>query len=153
MKPVRKILVPVDFSACATAALDLALTFAKRFDAAIELLHVWEPPGYVPLDTALASIGTGPPQTLGQIARAEAENEMRALVDKLDVSPEISLARRVESGNIRDTILQLADDGDFDLIIMGTHGRQGLSHVVMGSCAERVVRRASCPVITVAAKS
>ncbi len=149
LKSIRRILVPVDFSPCSRSALELAATLATRFDASIDVLHVWEPPAYVPIDTALATIGSGPPQTLVQIAHAEATEDLEALLVGLDKRSVGEIAGRVASGDPVDVILEAAAAGPYDLIAMGTHGRAGMRHLLMGSVAERVIRRAPCPVLTV----
>ncbi len=145
---VDRILVPVDFSEGSSAALDFALQFAKKFGAQVDLLHVWEPPGYVPLDTALASIGTGPPKTIAEIARSSAARDMAALAQAADGDVG---TQRVESGDASDTIVKVAGDDGYHCIVMGTHGRRGLSRLALGSVAARVVRNARCPVVTVTA--
>lgn len=148
VKPIRRILVPVDFSPCSRAALEYAVMLAVRMDAAVDVLHVWEPPSYVPIDTALATIGTGSPQSLVQMAHAEANEDLAGLLAALDKRSLTDMGRRVVSGDPVDVILETAGAGPYDLVVMGTHGRTGIRHLLMGSVAERVLRRAPCPVIT-----
>lgn len=147
---VRRILVPVDFSEGSRAALDAALMLARGFGAQVDVLHVWEPPAYIPIDTALATIGTGPPRMLAEIARAEAGREMAELLGKLEPS-ESGSRSRIEAGDPVHVILQLVDETPYDLVVMGTHGRTGLDRMIVGSTAAQIVRRASCPVLTVRA--
>lgn len=147
-KPIRRILVPVDFSPCSRSALEYAAMLATRFGASIDVLHVWEPPAYVPIDTALATIGTGPPQTLVQIAHAEATEDLQALISRLGKPEGGEVGGRIASGDPVDVIVKTASSVPYDLIVMGTHGRSGVRHLLMGSVAERVLRRAPCPVLT-----
>ena len=146
---VRRILVPVDFSEGSRAALHAALFVAQGLgDARVDVLHVWEAPSYIPIDTALATIGTGPPRTLEEVARLEAGRDMAALLARLEPSQERLAQSRIEAGNPVDVILAVAREVPYDLIVMGTHGRSGFRRLVMGSIAEQVVRRAPCPVLT-----
>jgi nucleotide-binding universal stress UspA family protein len=143
---ITRILVPVDFSPHAERAVRYAATLARRFDATLHLLHVvedpflsgaWSPEAYVPNVTELL-----------QDLTAGAERQLaglRASVAALG----ITVTTAVITGRPAPAIVSHADQGGFDLIVMGTHGRTGLSHVVIGSVAERVVRKAPCPVLTV----
>jgi universal stress protein A len=143
---INNILVPVDFSSNAERALDYATMLAKRHGAAIELLHVvddpftsgaWTPDSYVPNLTELL-----------QVLIAQARERLRPQEASLRAQG-IRTESWVMSGVPSREIVARAADAGFDLIVMGTHGRTGLAHVVMGSVAERVVRRAPCPVLTV----
>lgn len=139
----KLILVPIDFSANAEHALDYACALAQKLGSTVHLVH------------AIAS----PPSAL-QVALTEdiLENLVKEHREELD---KLAQARRgvasfgaatVEVGDPRDTIVEAAQKLGADLIVMGTHGRRGLSRVVMGSVAEDVIRRAPCPVLTVRAK-
>ncbi|MCB9556452.1 MAG: universal stress protein [Deltaproteobacteria bacterium] len=147
----RKILVPIDFSACSTAALDTAAELSKECDAQLDVLHVLELPHYVVPDVMVAVPGAGK-QTLTEFARREASKELRQALERLETAG-FMVNSRVRSGYPRDEILAVAEEGGYDLIVMGTHGRKGLSHLFLGSVAEQVVRRACCPVLTIRTKS
>lgn len=149
MIAVKKILVPVDFSDGARAALDLAAGLATAFSAAIELYHVWQPPPLVPVPLVVVSPEQGRPLTLEQLARTEAGTQMKDLVEHLRGRGVATVTSRVGVGDPAHEILDLARVGGFDLIVMGTHGRHGIAHALLGSVAEKVVRRATCPVLTV----
>jgi nucleotide-binding universal stress UspA family protein len=139
------ILVPVDFSAHSDRALRYAEMLAARHGAAIELLHVvddpittgaWSPDAYLPnLTELLQSIVAQARTRLEELQKAIAARGLGANVWVVSGVASREIVARAETG--------------FDLIVMGTHGRTGLSHAVMGSVAERVVRRAPCPVLTV----
>ena len=147
MPVISRVLVPIDFSPSARAALEYATFLAGEFAADLEVLHVWEPPGYVGPDTlALLPVAAGQPgwdQT-----RAEVTREVDQFLAKASAKPK-ALSVRVEAGEPSDTILNLAKDWGADLIVMGTHGRTGLSRLLIGSVAEAVLRRSTCPVLTI----
>ncbi|MCU1276655.1 MAG: universal stress family protein [bacterium] len=145
---IEKILVPVDFSDTSRRALDLAATFAKAFGARVELLHVWAPPQMVPLPLVIMTSAAEQPMTLEELARSTTCTQMEELVEPLRKQG-ISARARVAVGSPAYEVVELATVGHFDLIVMGTHGRGGLARALLGSVAERVVRRAQCPVLTV----
>jgi nucleotide-binding universal stress UspA family protein len=149
MKPFapRRILVPVDFSECARASLDVAVDLARRFDAEIEALHVWETPTYVTPELMLWAPDTGK-RSLAEFARTQAGHAMQQLLASVEKSG-ARVHGRVDTGAISDVILAAAADAD--LVVIGTHGRTGIAHALLGSVAERVVRRSPCPVLTVRA--
>ena len=143
----KKILVPVDFSPCATKALKQALELARAVSARLDVLHVMELPHYVVPDVLVEVPGTRK-QTLTEFARGEAERELDALLAKVETD-DLDVRKRLEVGYPRDEILSVAEADGFDLVVMGTHGRTGLSRWFLGSIAEQVVRRAPCAVLTV----
>jgi len=142
MQNIRSILVPVDFSTPSRAGVDLALELAKRFDAKVTLLHVWGLPVYAFPEGAFFG-----PEVLSRLTSAAQD-----AVDKLvaEVSGKgIGVSGVSVIGTPAEEIVERAKTGGFDLVVMGTHGRTGLPHVLLGSVAERVVRLATCPVLTV----
>jgi nucleotide-binding universal stress UspA family protein len=146
MKPILKILVPVDFSEHTNPAIEAATTLAERFGASVELLHVWQPPHYVSPDLML-SVPGWQAITLEEYGRKEAGRLMEELVGSLNAAP-VKVGSRLEVGNPVASILRTAAMG-FDLIVMGTHGRTGIARVFMGSTTQQVVAQAVCPVLTV----
>lgn len=140
---IKKILVPTDFSANSERALDYANAMASRFGAAIHLLHVCEVPAMVTgsMD-AYAIAYTDWSQRLGD----EAERELTRLQSKLSGVP---VSTEVLFGNPARCIVTAANTNAADLIVMGTHGHGPVMHLMMGNVAERVVRMAPCPVMTV----
>jgi nucleotide-binding universal stress UspA family protein len=139
---LKTILVPSDFSECSDEALRYGLELARRFDARLHVLHVVQDPVTQPWAEGFAV----PLFEAVEEWREQAEQRLRALVPDAD-------AGRVTIVSIVATpyaaILDYAASRDVDLIVMGTHGRGGVSHLLLGSIAERVVRRAPCPVLTV----
>jgi nucleotide-binding universal stress UspA family protein len=144
MRAIQKILVPIDFSPHAAEATAWAADLARRYDASLTLLHVLQPvamalpEGYVLMSAnALSDLMTELDRALAR-ARKDVEATER-------ISPETKLVQGAPFAEI----VQFARDGGFDLIVMGTHGRTGLKHALLGSVTEKVVRKAPCPVLTV----
>ena len=147
MQKLSKILVPVDFSACSRSALEHAAVLAKSFGATIDLLYVWEAPAFVAPEAMIGAAGTT--QTLAQLASDQAQQAMKDFA-KQARDDGIQIANtRVEQGDPARTIVELAEQEGYDLVAMGTHGRSGFAHLLLGSVAEKVVRRSPRPVLTV----
>jgi nucleotide-binding universal stress UspA family protein len=142
-----RILVPTDFSEFADAALDYAKTLAATFGASLHLLHVFEDPYATPGafagDPYLAF-----PDDLREAVVAEARRQFEARMTS-DEQARFAATTEVLMGPTARTIVDYADARQADLIVIGTHGRTGLAHLLIGSTAERVVRTAPCPVLTV----
>jgi nucleotide-binding universal stress UspA family protein len=143
---ITKILVPVDFSPHADRAFGYATTLATRFHAALGLVHVVEDPFVTGAWNAEVYVPNVP--ELLEALTAGAEQQLTTLGQSA-VALGLTAETAVITGRPAHAILEHAKAGGFDLIVMGTHGRTGLSHVVMGSVAERVVRKAPCPVLVV----
>lgn len=144
MLPVRRILFPTDFSEHAEHAWSYALTFAQEFGAEVYLLHVVTPPPRL----AEAYSVNFDPQKMVQAFIAEANAAMDQQVEAAKARGLI-FHREVLVGVDFREIIDYAKKQDIDLIVMGTHGRTGLAHALLGSVAEKVVRKAPCPVLTV----
>ncbi|MBI3866463.1 MAG: universal stress protein [Planctomycetia bacterium] len=140
----QRILVPTDFSEPAQAALDYAKTLAEALGASLQVLYVMDDPlpGFKMPDH-VCSI----PAIKRQLEREAADQLAAAL------TPQEKAKFRAELtsvwGNPYAKVLEFAKERNIDLIVMGTHGRGALQHVLMGSVAERVVRHAPCPVLTI----
>jgi nucleotide-binding universal stress UspA family protein len=147
MEPVRKILVAVDFSEPSEAAARYGVAFAEKLGAEVTLFNAY----FLPATTAFPDGSAYIPgaEVVAELASA-AERNLRALRDRV-ASPSIPVHIASAEGPAKALIPHVAEEGGFDLIIVGTHGRTGLSHVVLGSVAESVVRHASMPVLTVRA--
>jgi universal stress protein A len=146
MSRIQRILAPIDFSTASRAALEHAVTLAEAFDARIDVLHVWEPaPAVTPAQLGWMAADAG---TFCARIESELHDRIAALV--MEVAPESRdrIQIVVEAGYVAHTILEKLTPGDYDLIVMGTHGRRGIKHLVLGSVAERLVRSAPCPVLT-----
>lgn len=142
---IKKILCPVDFSDNARYALDYACEFARMHGAGLEVLHVMIPPPSAIPD--FAPMPAFPEELLKQYeetCRAELD---RFLEKERECGIPLTIALRYETPFLG--IIHEAHEKEVDLIVMGTHGRTGLRHALMGSVAEKVVRKAPCPVLTV----
>lgn len=139
---IRRILVPIDFSECSRKALDYALGFARQFQAELFLLHVVTPPfaygeyGVVDLASVESEMHEAAIGQLNQLSRDQVGETTRC-------------TNRIASGQIMTEIVGLAREENIDLLILSTHGRTGLRHVLLGSVTEQVVRHAPCPVLVV----
>ncbi|MEW6681342.1 MAG: universal stress protein [Nitrospirota bacterium] len=152
MKPIKRILVATDFSDCSREAVDYALSFAERVGAEVEIVHVVERPVYFEVGVAHSlQLRHDVDQWLREL-KAEAAKRLEALVKEVrNRKPGVRSSLR--EGMPVDELLKAAGETSADLIVIGTHGRTGLPHVLLGSVAERVVRGAGCPVLTVRPKS
>lgn len=142
---IRRILVPTDFSAPSDAALDCARLIALRFAASVHLLHV------IDVEQIERQFGLGVSVSEAPQARAARLRDARERLAHRVAAHEREQARvttEVVSGDAARSIVQYARRNTFDLVVMGTHGRTGLAHFMLGSVAEQVVRRAGCAVIT-----
>lgn len=145
----NKVLSTTDFSEDSTLALGYAEEIARRFSAEIILLHVDQP-----LPPVMVSPEIGPMMDVGAMSRiAEeqrllAQRELDAIVNRLRVGG-FRARSLLKVGSPFLEIINTAQAEGVDLVVMGTHGRTGLAHVLMGSVAERVVQKAPCPVLTI----
>lgn len=138
---LERILVPVDFSDCSLDALEYAVVVAQQAEASLMLLHVLEPVSYG-LDFTLGHIRT----------REQLRESWTKRLEELASSHQqshVQMKSGLRGGLPVDSILDSAQTLPCDLIVMGTHGRRGISHAFSGSVAEAVLRKARCPVLTV----
>jgi nucleotide-binding universal stress UspA family protein len=140
--PIRTILYPTDFSDRSRPAFELACSLARDHGAEVVVLHVAPLPLLMPMNGVLVPT----PVDQAECARPQLEQVRPA-------DPRVKVVHRLAEGSPADEILAAATDLPADLIVMGTHGRGGLSRVLMGSVAETVLRKAPCPVLTVKAPS
>ncbi len=141
---VSTILAPVDFSSGSRAAVEAATALARAFQATVTLLHVGQ------LPDLMNSIVPGADSVVDVRAdRTRAENMLDKLRAEALRDSSVDIRAVVEYGSPVQEILSFSHSGGFDMLVMGTHGRTGLRHLLMGSVAEAVVRRALCPVLTV----
>jgi len=139
--PIKKILVPTDFSPASEAAIDYAAMMASRFKAALVLLHVTEP---FPYSTTDSLVVVDHSRALQAVARSLLAGLRKGLEAK-----GFTVRAHMAVGSPYREILRRAEQDRVQLIVMGTHGRTGVGHLLMGSVAERVVRLAHCAVLTV----
>lgn len=141
MQTFKHILVPTDFDKASAAALELAVSMAQAFDAKLTLLHVWELPIYPYMDFMLNS------SLISGVEDAAVKGLAQALEALQKTFP--TAQSKLKTGLPWQGVLEAIDELGADLVIMGTHGRHGLSRLTLGSVAERVVRLAAVPVLTV----
>jgi nucleotide-binding universal stress UspA family protein len=144
MSEYRSFVVPYDFSEHSQAALEVAKDLARRLESELHLLHVVTPPIY-----ASAYGAAVPPQIDMEPIRTSVMESLREITERAGDAPVKMTAHVIEGLNIAATIQEFASKHTADLIVMGTHGRTGLAHVFLGSVAERTLRHAPCPVLTV----
>jgi nucleotide-binding universal stress UspA family protein len=140
----RHILAPTDFSEYSKQAIASALELAKKFGAKLTILHVIELPPY-PVEGYVAPSLSA---TFMDDLERQATTDLAQLVPEAEAA-NVEVARVIVVGTPYRKIIDTAEAEQVDLIVMATAGRTGFSHLVMGSIAERVVRTASCPVLTI----
>ena len=144
MLPFRKVLCPTDFSAPSEAAVSAALEVARHFHASLCLAHV-----VAGLPDAAPDLNyTFRVPEYEAALKADASAKLSALASRLG-GEGVQTDYVVGHGNAGPEIVRIAHEWGADVIIIGTHGQTGLTHALFGSVAERVVRLAGCPVITV----
>lgn len=142
---IKKVLLATDFSDCAAHAQRYALALAVPLSAQLDVLHVVKDPDPLPSSTGLTF--APPPNLLPQIIK-NAETQLDATIAKdRERYPRIQCA--IRAGDPVRQIYDYARTHNVDMIVLGTHGRTGLSHLITGSVAEKIARMASCPVLTV----
>jgi nucleotide-binding universal stress UspA family protein len=148
---INKVLVPVDFSSCSDAAVDYAAFVSSTFHASIDVMHVWSPPEELArlADGSSITDPVGRQQVLAEIVKTHAGEQLEAVLQRLDEAGVENARGRLERGTPHRAIAEVADADGYDLIVMGTHGRTGLSHALVGSVTERVVRSSTVPVLSV----
>jgi universal stress protein A len=137
---LKNILVPLDFSETSLKSLQYAVAFAKQFGAKLTLLHVVQAPVYT------VDFSYYPPLRPDQLAGVE--NQLEEIRTR-QIPAELLVDIVVRESLVFDGILELAREIGADLIIATTHGHTGLKHLMLGSTAENIVRRAPCPVLVV----
>jgi len=145
MIELKRILFPTDFSECGRAAEKYAQALSERFGAELHILHVLG-------DVAMMMPEPGTALALPQNYLLEMKQEAERAIEK--ILPEATKAglrvvRATRMGNAYVEIVKYAEEKSIDLIVVGTHGRGGLMHMLLGSVAEKVVRKSPCPVLTV----
>jgi nucleotide-binding universal stress UspA family protein len=140
---LKKILVPIDFSEPSRKAMQYALSFGRQFNAEVLLLHVIE---FTPLPAPPLAVVQD--ETTRAKLHESSAKELAAWRDSIRGQARV-LASVRDGLSAHTEIVKAASEGNVDLIILGTQGRTGLAHLLIGSTAERVVRHAPCPVLVV----
>jgi universal stress protein A len=143
MHTPSRILVPVDFTESSRAALEYAALLGSRLGAEVDMLHVWRP-----------EHAASKEEVLSEFMQSDAGHDMMEWLASCEVRGDVVTHGRIAEGahsQIPDAIVEVVESCAYDLVVMATHGRQGLSLLLRGSVTEKVVRRAPCPVITIRA--
>ena len=140
---IKKVLVPIDFSDYSKSALKYAADFAQKFNAEMILIYVVEPVIYPP-DFSLGQIAIPSINTEWDI---KAKEELDKLADT-EISNAITVKTIIKTGKPFIEVIETASEEDVDIIIIASHGHSGMEHILFGSTAEKVVRKAPCPVLT-----
>jgi nucleotide-binding universal stress UspA family protein len=141
MQPIKHILVAVDFERASKAGMEHAIVLARALGARLTLLHVWEIPIYPYMDFMLNS------ELIARVEDSATKRLQEELDDARALAPDAE--SELKSGLAWQGILDAAQELRADLIVLGTHGRQGMTHAMLGSVAEKVVRLSAVPVLTV----
>ena len=140
---INKVLVPIDFSDYSKSALRYAVNFAKSFNAEIILIYVVEPVIYPP-DFSMGQIAM---PSINTEWDDRAKDELQKLA-KSEIIGAVKVKTIIKTGKPFVEIIETAKEENVDLIIIATHGHSGVEHILFGSTAEKVVRKAPCPVLT-----
>jgi universal stress protein A len=141
---LHSILVPIDFSIHSKNALKYAIPMAERFGAKLHLVYVVEPTIY-PADLGFGQVVL--PGVEDEL-REKGAVELQSLIEK-EIAGRVEASSTVRTGNPHHEILSEAEEQGVDLIVVATHGHSGVEHMLFGSTADRIVRHAHCPVLTV----
>ncbi len=141
---IQRILVPIDFSIHSKNALRYAVPMAEQFGASLHLVYVVEPTIY-PADLGFGQVVF--PGVEEELSTKSAE-ELKSLIED-EIGDRVKAFSVVRTGKPHQEILQEAVEQNVDLIVVATHGHTGVEHMLFGSTAERVVRNANCPVLTI----
>ena len=145
MRPIRTIIAAVDFSPHSEPVVDAAVTFARQFGAKVRLVHAYDIP--IPL---VSPYEVAIPEPYLEETRRIAAQKLAALVDRL-AAQGVTVDSLLTEVPAAAAIVRAAEESKADLLVIGTRGHTGLKHLLLGSVAERTVRLAPCPVLTVKA--
>ena len=133
----KTILFPTDFSTASDAALSHAETLAKQAGATLLIVHVEEPP-----------LAYGGGELYYGLPEPNSERIQKMLEDVKPSDPAVPFEHRLTMGDPAAEVVRIAEEESAEMIVMGTHGRTGLTRLLMGSVAEAIVRRSPCPMLT-----
>ncbi len=144
----KKLLVPHDFSACSSHSLRLAIELARIHGSEITLVHVSELPPNLAPEMRVIPTGATTPVRVDDYMTGAALQQLDSIADPLR-SEGVSVSTLAVTGDVADEILAAASAVGADALVVGTHGRKGFSHLLLGSVAEKLVRRSPVPVVSV----
>lgn len=141
---ISAILVPIDFSFHSKNALKYAVPLAERFGASLHLVFVVEPTVY-PADLGFGQVVL---PGIEEELREKGAEELEGLIER-EIGSRVKASCAVRTGSPHQEILAEAEERKVDLIVVATHGHSGVEHILFGSTADRIVRHATCPVLTI----
>jgi len=141
---LNSILVPIDFSVHSKNALKYAIPLAEQFGASLHLVFVVEPTVY-PADLGFGQVVL---PGIEEELREKGAEELQALIER-EIGSRVEATCIVRTGSPHQEILAEASEKDVDMIVVATHGHSGVEHMLFGSTADRIVRHAKCPVLTI----
>jgi nucleotide-binding universal stress UspA family protein len=145
---IRRILVPIDYSENSKAALAYGAELARSFEAALDIVHVWDRPTYVS-DAVMVQRPGEAHKPIGELIRENAQKDMDEFMATVTLPSDVPTQSRLLSGEPASTLVAELKKGEHDLVVLSTHGRTGIAHLLLGSIAEKLVRMSPVPVLTV----
>ncbi len=142
---LRRILIPVDYSPYSLRALRFGVELAGQLQASVDIVHVWDKPAYISA-ALLSPSPTNVERALPELIADQAQQDLEQFLASSELP---GLRGRLLAGEPKKQILEELKSGRHDLVVVGTHGRSGLSHLVLGSVAETLTRLSPIPVLTV----
>ncbi|MEI9935845.1 MAG: universal stress protein [Pseudomonadota bacterium] len=147
---IRRIMIPIDYSENSKAALAYGAELALAFGASLDIIHVWDRPTYL-TDAVMVQRPGEAHKPIGELIRENAQHDMNEFLSQLSLPAALSISSRLVSGEPASALLAELKKGEHDLVVLSTHGRTGLAHLLLGSIAEKLVRMSPVPVLTVPA--
>ena len=144
---IQHILVPVDYSSCSRTALRFAIELARKYQASLDIVHVWDRPSYV-TEAVMSHRDPTSGKSLFVLIEENAQHDLEEFLREPTLAQE-ALSGRLVAGDPASALVHELKAGKHDLVVVGTHGRTGLSHVLLGSVAEKLARLSPVPVVTV----
>lgn len=145
MFPVKKILCPIDFSEHSMEALENAVELAQNLDAKLVLVHVISPIPVVPTPSHPSEFNI---TSYREMLEESSTKTMDTIIND-NIPGDLECQKVIRSGDPAQEIDQVAKDENVDLLVISTHGRSGLKHLLFGSVAEKIIRHTPCPVLTI----
>jgi len=145
---IRHIMVPIDYSENSRAALSYAAELALGFGASVDIVHVWDRPTYL-TDAVMVQHPGEAHRPIGELIRENAQRDMDEFLSELSLPATLTTSSRLISGEPASALIAELKKGAHDLVVLSTHGRTGLAHLLLGSIAEKLVRLSPVPVLTV----
>jgi len=145
---IRRIMIPIDYSENSKIALAYGAELALGFGASLDIVHVWDRPTYM-TDAVMVQRPGEAHKPIGELIRENAQHDMTEFLREVTLPATVVSSSRLVSGEPASALLAELKKGEHDLVVLSTHGRTGLAHLLLGSIAEKLVRLSPIPVLTV----